>query len=508
MSGARLAIEWHAGWLTAVVVGSEKGRPRLGRGLCARLPESTKADDAQAVGQWVGDQLRQASITTKQVAWVAGRGDVLLKRLTLPKPPSENQLPAMVRLQMSRAMPVQGVDAVTDYVLLGESDGSLDLLGASVPGERLAWMREMLSAAKLKLASVVLRAQCSACLAGLPEAGRARIVISPGASSVEVVVVEPGGAVTSRGIDATWPLGDQEGFVRRIAVEVKRTWMGYRAVQSSLPVESAVVLGGSPLCSSIAQAVAEVIEVEASALSLESIGGSSDGDGADTSRWLPLAGVGVTACDRADLLSPKRAVAARSKTRERALLGAMAAIAVVGGVGVFGYIRLGDLDSELKRLRTQETRLRGEYGELVLMKSRVEHLRALRVSRPEWTAHLERVLGHAAVEGVRLEQLGGVSRGGVWFGDPNGGRSYSFQEGEYRPAVRGELSVQGVGAQRELAGMVRGRLVNDPLYVVQTQGPDAGVTFKLDIEMDRRTVPVEGDGRDQPVAEPEQGGGS
>ena len=486
-------MEWHAGWLTVAVVGSEKGRPKLGRGLCARLPEGTDPEDAQAVGQWAAEQLRQAGIGTRQVAWVAGRGDVLLKRLSLPKPPSENQLPAMVRLQMSRAMPVQGGDAATDYVLLGEADGKLDLLGASVPADRLAWMRRMLSAAKLKLASVVLRAQCSACLAGLPEAGHARIVVSPGAASVEVVVIEPGGVVTSRGIDATWPLGDQEGFVRRIAVEVKRTWMGYRAAPNSLSVESAIVLGGSPLCSSIAQAVAEVIEVDASALSLQAVGGDGAGDSADNARWLPLAGVGVTACDRADLLSPKRAVATRSKTRERALLGAMAAIAVIGGVAVFGYIRLGDLQSELDGVRTQEARLRGEYSDLVLMKSRLEHLEALRESRPEWSAHLERVLGHTAVEGVRIEQLGGVSRGGVWFGDPGGDRSFSFQEGEYRPAVRAELTVQGVGAQRELAGMVRGRLVNDPLYVVQTQGPDAGVGFKLDIETDRRTVPVDED---------------
>ncbi|MFI4882317.1 MAG: hypothetical protein ACIAQU_07005 [Phycisphaerales bacterium JB064] len=491
MSASRLAIEWHAGWLTAVVVGSEKGRPKLGRSMCARLPETVKAEDAEAVGQWVGDQLRQAGIGVKQVAWAAGRGDVLLKRLSLPKPPNENQIPAMVRLQMSRAMPVQGTDAATDYVLLGEAEGSLDLLGASVPSERLAWMREMLSAAKLKLASVVLRAQCSACLGGLPEDGQARIVVSPGAASVEVVVVEPGGVVTSRGIDATWPVGDQEGFVRRIAVEVKRTWMGYRSAQNSLSVESAVVLGGSPLCESIAQAVSEVIEVDSTALSLEAIGGSGDADGADPSRWLPLAGVGVTACDRIDLLSPKRAAATRSKTRERVLLGAMAGIAVVGGLGVFGYIALGDLQSELRTLRTQETRLKSEYSDLVLMKSRLEHLKALRESRPEWSAHLERVLEHTAVDGVRIEQLGGVSRGGVWFGDPKGQRSYSFQQGEYRPAVRGELSVQGVGEQRELAGMVRGRLVNDPLYIVQTQGPDAGVSFKLDVEMTSRSTPVE-----------------
>lgn len=491
MSGTRLAMEWHAGWLTAVLVGSQKGRPTLGRAVCVRLPEGTASDDTQAVGKWVGEQLKQAGMGGKPVTWVAGRGDLLLKRLSLPKPPDENQLPAMVRLQMSRAMPVQGTDAATDFVVLREDGGTLDVLGASVPAERLAWMRSMLGSAKLKLASVVLRAQCSGCIAGLPEAGYARIVVSPGASSVEVVVVEPGGVVTSRGIDATWPLGDQEGFVRRIAVEVKRTWMGYRAAQNSLPVESAVVIGGSGLCASIAEALAEVIEVEATTMAAESFAVLDDAGGSDPTRWLPLSGVGVTACDRVDLLNPTRAKARRSKTREGVLLGAMAAIAVFGGLGVVGYISLGDLEREKAALAGQISKYDKEYTALMLDRARLQHLRALRESRPQWSGHLDRVMAHAAASGVRIEQLSGASRGGVWFGDPKGGRSFGFREGEYRPLVLGELSVQGTGEHREMAGMVRGRLVNDPLYLVQTQGPDAGASFRLEVDTSVRVAPTD-----------------
>lgn len=491
MSATRLAMEWHAGWLTAVMVGTEKGRPKLGPGLCAKLPDGTAASDSHAVGEWVGEQIRQAGLGGKPVSWVAGRGDVLLKRLNLPKPPHDNQLPSMVRLQMNRAMPVQGTDAATDFVVLREDGGTLDLLGASVPAERLVWMRSMLGAAKLKLGSVVLRAQCSGCIGGLPDAGHARIVVSPGASSVEVVVVEPGGVVTSRGIDATWPSGEQEGFVRRIAVEVKRTWMGYRAAQHSLPVDTAVVIGGSGLCSAIAEAVGEVIEVEATAMSAESFAVVDSASTADPTRWLPLSGVGVSACERIDLLNPTKAKVERSKARERVLLGAMAAVAVIGGGAVFGYLSLADLKDEQDNLRTQRVRLRGDYEAMMLTRSRLDHLRALCDSRPEWSGHLERVLGHAAAPGVRIEQLGGASRGGVWFGDPKGDRTFGFREGEYRPAVRGELTVQGVGENRELASMVRGRLVDDPLYIVQTQGPDAGPDFKLDIDTTTRSIPVE-----------------
>ncbi len=488
MSAARIAIEWHGGWLTAVPVATEKGRPSLGRGLCVRLPETVEASDAPAVGRWRVEHLSQAEISGRSVVWVAGRGDVLLKRLTLPRPPSENQLPQMVKLQMSRAMPMQGADAASDYAVLGEQNGSLDLLGASAPSDRLEWMRSMLSAAKLKLGSVVLRAQCSACIAGLPDEDQARIVVSPGASSVEVVVVEPSGVVTSRGIDATWPSGEQEGFVRRIAVEVKRTWMGYRVAQHSLPVQSAVVIGGDRLCTAIAEAVGDAIEVESSAMPAASIASARSSSSKEPTRWLALAGVAMPTCERIDLLSPRKAVATRSKARERVLLGAMALIAIVGAAGVFGFISLGDLADEQALLRAKNQRLNEQYQEYVAAYTRVEHLRALGQSRPEWSAHVERVLSQAAVEGVRVDQLGGVSRGGVWFGDPEGRSRFDFWDAEYRPAVRGAISLQGVGANREVSGMVRGRLVNDPLYVVQTQGPDAGLGVKLDIETNRRTT--------------------
>lgn len=510
MSGSRLAMEWHAGWLTVVPVGTEKGRSKLGTGVSARVPDAIASDDPEAVGQWVGEQLRQAGLKGKQVVWVAGRGDLLLKRLSLPKPPAENQIPAMVKLQMSRAMPVQGSDASTDFVVLREDDGKLDLLGASVPSERMAWMRSMLTAAKLKLASVVLRAQCSACIAGLPDAGHARIVVSPGASSVEIAVVEPGGVVTSRGVDATWPTGEQEGFVRRIAVEVKRTWMGYRAAQNSLPVQNAVVIGGSGLCQAIANEVAETIEAETTALAAESFAVLADQSGADTTRWLALAGVGVASCDRIDLLNPTRARAERSQTRERVLLGAMAMIAIVGGLGVYGYIRLGDLQQEKARLTSQVSTLRTDYTAMVLDRTRLDHLRALRQTRPEWPGHLERVMGHAAASGVRIEQLSGASRGGVWFGDPKGARSFSFFAAEYLPAVRGELSLQGVGEAREMASMVRGRLVDDPLYFVQTQGPDAGLGFKLEVDTTTRVVSqdAQAEPADADQTDAGEGGGS
>ncbi|GIW73979.1 MAG: hypothetical protein KatS3mg103_0501 [Phycisphaerales bacterium] len=54
MSGVRLALEWHAGWLSAVELSSRRGRPCLGRGVCQRVPDGVDVQDAQAVGALAG----------------------------------------------------------------------------------------------------------------------------------------------------------------------------------------------------------------------------------------------------------------------------------------------------------------------------------------------------------------------------------------------------------------------------------------------------------------------
>ncbi|GIW73980.1 MAG: hypothetical protein KatS3mg103_0502 [Phycisphaerales bacterium] len=328
-----------------------------------------------------------------------------------------------------------------------------------------------------------------------------------------------GGVVTSRGIDAAWPAGEQEGFARRIAVEVKRTWMGVPGPRpNSLPVTGAVVLGDSPICQGIARAVAEAIEVEApgpwprsgwgsrSRIGLVR-GGDSQGHGQGEGvqeasdqeasgqdawslwRWLPLAGAAVASCERIDLLRPKRATAGRSRVRERALLGVMALVAVVGGAGVLGYVRLGEARDQLRASTRREGHAArgvpgaGAAGGPAQAPASIAQQPAGVVGPPGSAC-----LACAGRWGADRAAQRGSSRGGVWFGDPQGRRSYSFLEGQYRPAVRGVLQVHGVGDRRELAGMVRGRLVNDPLYIVQTQGPDAGPAFKLEVELTSRSV--------------------
>ncbi|MEO1008174.1 MAG: hypothetical protein AAFX79_06385 [Planctomycetota bacterium] len=504
-----LVMEWHNGWLTAAAVSGGRGGPVVHGVACERVRDGVPQQDARAVGEWAAGVLRDAGLRGGRVTWLAGRGEVLLKRLTLPRPPSEAQLPSMVRLQMARAMPVQGTDAAVDYAPLEERDADLVLLGAAMPADRLAWTREMLAAAGLKLGGVRLRAQAAAALAGVDASatdGSACIVVAPGAAAIEVVVVEGGGVVASRGVDATWPAGDATAFAHRIAVDVKRAWMGYRAGAASRAVGSAVVLGAGPVCEAIADAVGEQIEADARVVCPEGL----PGGGGDPSRWVPLLGVAAGDGSAAiDLASPRKGPDTSSKIRERALLGVLAAAAVFGTAGVFGYLSLADLADEKAALQARARSLQADFDQLAVRRAQLRHLEALRLSDPEWLAHLDHLGGLVLDGGIRVDDLGGVSRGEAWFGNPRGGaRRFSFNDGEYRPRVRGVITVQGEAASRATATLARGRIVEDGTYEVETQGPDAGTSFGLSLATGRRTPPeAQPADETQPATDSEADGG-
>lgn len=484
MSRRRVAIELRGGWLSAVVLGVGK-RPSAGPGLCERLPGEVDAADAQAVGRWAGEALKRAGVRGSAGVWVADRSDALLKRMTLPAPPDASQLPAMVRLQMSRAMPVHGSQVRVDYVETDREGGQVTLLAAAMPEQRLVWIRAMLSAARLPLAGVRVKAQHAAVLAGRSAEDGAGIVIVPGAASVEVVILEGGGVAMSRGVDAAWPAGEAEGFARRIAVEVKRTWMGYRSQHDSREVVGATVVGWDAVCRRIADEVGEAIEVPARTLEAASLPVAVPDD-ADP-RWLGLCG--ASALDRQwaiDPANPRRVGPTRSKTRERALLGMMGVLAVAGGAGVLGYLALADIRDERSAVERRVGSLAGEYSGMLLERARLAHLESLLVSRPLWPEHLDRLRSLVASPDVRLGSVSGVSRGGVWFGDPDGSSRYSFLDAEYRPVVIGEFTLEGVAGDRVGALALRGRLVDDPSYTVQTSGPDAGPTFRFQVRTERR----------------------
>ena len=125
----------------------------------------------------------------------APRGEVVLKRLRLPKTTGagDAELAGMVRLQMARQLTMAIEGTAIDYVTIesgargvaGEapttapgSAGTLDVLAAALPADRMQWYVAMAEAAGCSIERVGLRASGAAATASAGSRTRAALPAS------------------------------------------------------------------------------------------------------------------------------------------------------------------------------------------------------------------------------------------------------------------------------------------------------------------------------------------
>lgn len=232
-----------------------------------KRPEGVDPSNAGAVGKWLREAL-QAQRGKGSVCIAAGRGEVVLKRLAMPLPPGgdEGDLAGAVALQMARQAAVPMEASVVDYASV-ESPGAdrASVLAAALPGERMGFYRDLCAGAGLTLARVGLR--CSGAAALAAEASQKRtgalLVVAPGWSATEFVVVQGGHMVFARSADIGLPEDESElpSIADRLGVEAKRTWMTYRASPESGEIEAVCVVSGGPAAEAIGATCAASLEM-------------------------------------------------------------------------------------------------------------------------------------------------------------------------------------------------------------------------------------------------------
>lgn len=303
--------------LTAASASVAGGRVVVKRWVTAERPSTLAADDAEGLGLWAGDQLREAGLPLSRVVLVAPRSDVVLKSLTLPMPEGgdERDLAEMVRLQMVRQLTMSADTAAIDYAIVGEAPlsesrppapatgaaspgstgaagaatgpgsgpgitpppsgpatgaptggptgGSADasggkvILAGAMPGARLEWYRRFAEAGSFMLARIALRSFGVAALLDevAARSGMAVLGVAPGAQSAELVVVEGGKLVNARASDVPVPSSrtEIELYAEKLAVESKRTLMSHRAARPEPDVGLIGVLGVGELAKRVAE---------------------------------------------------------------------------------------------------------------------------------------------------------------------------------------------------------------------------------------------------------------
>lgn len=511
-------------------------------------PSSIDAAKPEQLGAWVGERLRAGGVPAGgKILLCVPRGNVVMKRLAFPglESLSDPDLVAMVRLQMTRQMPMKVEGTAIDFVPLGRveseacagreggsgsgsgsagEESAFEVLACALPGDRVAWCRGVAEAAGVKLGALSLRASGAATLlAQHPQAATGTVLgISIAWSCVEFVVVRDGEIVFVRSADLALSEGVDAGvYADRVAVEAKRTWMAYRVSPGSSEVSSVMVVGEGVLAGEVAKRCGRSLDLSASAAALPgfvemraaSVEGAGSGDGpagdaiasvgpaegesdqpeqaggmtpAQAVALAPLVGLMVAhASDRPvfDFAHPRRPPDVAAGARRMVLLGVLGAIVVVGGGLVLAGMRVAEVQSRARVAEAEARRWGARVVEQMRVDARLKHAEQWLAADVDWLAHWSKISDTMPLPpDALLDSLGGsLARAEVGFEPGGSGSSQTYANSRWNLRLQAVLHATGRISSRVVGNEFRERLVLDPNYVVESRGADTENSFDMDL---------------------------
>ncbi len=483
------------GAVCAVVTGSKVAIRSWRR---ARRPERIDPADAGAIGGWVAEELRQAGMPRAGVVVAVHRGEVVLKRISLPRSDSGKapDLAGMVRLQMARQMTVPMEGTAIDYVQISDqgrfaeegetapgAGGAVTVLAGALPGERFGWLKAMAEAGQLKVSRISLRASGAAALLG--EASRARsgpiLGVVPGLSTTEYVIVADGRLVFARAVEVGLPdsADELEGYTEKIVVEARRTWMSYRVGKDSGEVEAVSIVAEGRIADIVGHRCGEALEMPVEKFRMPSAVEMPERMGEiDRCLLAPLAGLlaeEVIAQLALDFANPRKAPDLAARARQRVLLGVFASILLGGGLYVGASYDLGRLAARVTAAKEKKATLEQKYMDFLLQEARLKNIQAWTEPKIDWLAHVRWLSAQFPdPHDAQLDEFSGDMSAGVTFlMTPD----HSYAKGRFSSYQEARLELKGRVGQRDVANAIRGRLMSSEAYRVDSPGPDVPDAF-------------------------------
>jgi hypothetical protein len=460
------------------------------------------------------------------------RGDVVLRNLSLPKPKDggEEDLGAMVRLQMARqlALPIESTSI--DYAPVPAAAGAttVPVIAGAMPTNRVLWCRAFAKAAGLKLKRIELRCFGVAALLGPLSQSRdgTMVGVAVGWGSTELVIVEDGQMAFARSVDLPRPgsVTEQDVFADKVAVEVKRAWIGYRATRPGPVPDLVCVLGEGEMIRRVGERCAGELQSTSRVVALPtSIKVSREMSEAERVAAAPLMGLlaqAVTGRPTLDFANPRRPVDRAAKARQMALAAVFGVLLLGGAVFTFAKQALERVEAEISAVEDERNELTKEYNAFLAQHARLSHLQTWQSGRVDWLAHVNLLCGQVPQGGVAYaEEIRGQADSRVNFVPSSKGTAYP--SGEWRLAPLAMFDFKGRSPGRGVATDMRARLLDGDLYGVEIVGPDVADRFALQLRTGRLTpMPPAAPGKDgakkddgkgapgaSPPATPPPGGG-
>ena len=504
MPGPRdtIVLELESGRLGLAWVATGGARPHLKGYALLPLPADVRPDDAERVGGWLKEQLGTLNWPRGASAIIAAsRTDAVLRPLPIPAAEGASlvdpDVVGAVNLAMMRQLAFSADDAAIDFAYerrAPHGDGArCGCWQGRCPAR--GWTGAAgLCAAGMKMGRIGLRAfGVAAILAEMShKRGGAVLGVAAGAHSTEFVVVEDGRLTFSRAADTPRPddASGESAFAERLAVEAKRTWMGYRSIHEGPDIETVAVVGEPTLADAVGRACGDALRcgwVSAGSEGLAEVDGSVSQE--DRARSSALLGMVIEARQGGtmmDFARPRRAKANDGALRQRLLAGVLGLIVLGGGAYVVADQQLGKLRAELVAARANEDRVRKEYEGFIVQHARVSHFEQWEAGRVDWMGYINHVVDQMPDATLgQLDELRGKGSLGVSF-SPSG----AYPGGSWRPASRITLDVNGRVTSRDLFRHANTAAGHTP-YEVESRGPDVPTEFAFQLTANGLTPAVE-----------------
>ncbi|HWL92398.1 MAG TPA: pilus assembly protein PilM, partial [Phycisphaerae bacterium] len=197
LTGKRLlAIDWDKKDLRMAMVRPRAERIELLKAVSVPLPANLAVDNAEQLGAFIREAMRQSGIGAKHALMAIPRDQVVINSLNLPPTPADD-LPALVQFQVVKELPFAADQAAIDFAVPAGHDpkSGAKVLVAAVRVEELAFYKNVAREAGLTLERVGLRPYSNrqAVLASMPElAERTVLVVEVGPYLTEIDIFDKG----------------------------------------------------------------------------------------------------------------------------------------------------------------------------------------------------------------------------------------------------------------------------------------------------------------------------
>ncbi len=368
-SNKLLAVDWDRRHLRLVSVRPRADGVELLKAVSAPIPTGLAMDDAESLGAFIREAVRQAKIGTRHAILSIPRDQVVLN--TLPLPPSNaDDLPNMVRFQIAKELPFSAEQATIEFVVPDDFNPkeAFTALVAAVRNEQLEFYQRVAAEAGLTVERIGLRphANLIAVLARAPDlADKSLLVVEVGPQLSEINIIRQGGLAFSRAASVAIPEGERLGeahlqdsrieslpllerqadeasrqAVGNLMLEVLRSYEAYRATEPAASLDRIVVCGATGLESQLAEALGGRFAVPAALYMPDRALGLSPQRARELrgfSAALGLAiGQGGKGLSHFDFLHPKKAVSRRAvRLKKLPIAVVTACLFVASGVGVY-----------------------------------------------------------------------------------------------------------------------------------------------------------------------------